>query len=92
MLNFDTKNAMSRVKNAYGKVKNLKKKTKEIICIGAVAFVIGSFVFYDVATGVAYAASAGEAQPHVIKAGGKLNRQWRMLNRLMVSQAWKPQQ
>ena len=71
MLNFDTKNAMSRVKNAYGKVKNLKKKTKEIICIGAVAFVIGSFVFYDVATGVAYAASAGEAQPHVIKAGGK---------------------
>ena len=53
MLNFDTKNAMSRVKNAYGKVKNLKKKTKEIICIGAVAFVIGSFVFYDVATGVA---------------------------------------
>ena len=72
MLNFDTKNAMSRVKNAYGKVKNLKKKTKEIICIGAVAFVIGSFVFYDVATGVAYAASAGEAQPHVIKAGGKV--------------------
>ena len=71
MLNFDTKNAMSRVKNAYGKVKNLKKKTKEIICIGAVAFVIGSFVFYDVATGDAYAASAGEAQPHVIKAGGK---------------------
>ena len=46
-------------------MKNLKKKTKEIICIGAVAFVIGSFVFYDVATGVAYAASAGEAQPHV---------------------------
>ena len=29
MLNFDTKNAMSRVKNAYGKVKNLKKTMLE---------------------------------------------------------------
>lgn len=71
MLNFDTKQAMGKVKNAYSKVKNLKKKTKEIICIGAVAFMVGSFVFYDVATGVAYASSGSESTPYVIKAGGK---------------------
>ncbi len=73
MLNFDKKMLFTKTKekasNVFGKAKNLKKKTKEIICVGAVACMIGSFVFYDVAAGVAHASGSIESTPYIIKAG-----------------------
>lgn len=73
MLNFDKKIACDKAKtnvvNLYRKAKNLKKKTKEIVCISTVALMIGSFVVYDVAGGIAYASGSVESKPYVIKAG-----------------------
>ncbi len=68
MVNFENKNVEATVKEAYNKIKNLRKRTKELICIGMTVMMLGSFVVYDAATGVAYA-SGSNGDPCSIMAG-----------------------
>lgn len=69
MINFDKQNVEAKVKEAYNKIKGLRKRTKELICIGMTVMMLGTFVIYDVSTGVAYASGSGEGTPYSIKAG-----------------------
>ncbi len=69
MINFEKENVESLFKETYNRVRNLKKKTKEMVAIGVTVFMLGSFIIYDAATGVAYASGSREGTPHAIMAG-----------------------
>ena len=69
MINFEHKSLEATLKKAYDNVRGLKRKTKELICVGLTVMMLGTFVLYDAAAGVAYAASSGEGTPHAIMAG-----------------------
>ena len=69
MINFEHESLEATLKKAYDNVRGLKRKTKELICVGLTVMMLGTFVLYDAAAGVAYAASSGEGTPHAIMAG-----------------------
>lgn len=69
MINFEHESLEATLKKAYDNVRGLKRKTKELICVGLTVMMLGSFVLYDAAAGVAYAAGGGEGTPHAIMAG-----------------------
>ena len=71
MVNFEREKLEATVKSAYDKIRNLRKRTKELICIGMTVMMLGSFVAYDAATGIAYASGSGEGTPHSIMAGNQ---------------------
>ena len=69
MINFEHESLDMKAKKIYENIRGLKRKTKEIICVGLTVMMLGTFVLYDAAAGVAYAASSGEGVPHAIMAG-----------------------
>ena len=71
MINFEHGSLEAKLKKAYDNVRGLKRRTKELICVGLTVMMLGTFVLYDAAAGVAYAASSGEGTPHAIMAGDK---------------------
>ncbi len=69
MINFENESLSVTIKKTFLKVRGLKKRTKELIGIGVTVMMLGSFVLYDAAAGVAFAASAQEGTPYAIVAG-----------------------
>lgn len=69
MFNFENESLGATIKKKVLKVRGLKKRTKELIGIGVTVMMLGSFVLYDAAAGVAFAASSQEGTPYAIVAG-----------------------